>query len=139
MAQWVAKLDDYGQAAWLLLTVAALLIAWPIGLAIFAYLLWSGRVTLGWNGPRPSSARLSGGLPGGMERARRSARDFFKTANPAPFSGNDAFDAYRAEVLDRLEEEEREFRDYLDRLRKARDKEEFEKFMADRRDQPKAE
>jgi hypothetical protein len=135
MAQWVSKLDDYGQAAWLLLTVAALLIAWPIGIAIFLYLLWSGRVTLGWNGPR--SAR--DGLTESIDRAGRGAREFFRSHKVAPFSGNDAFDTYRQELLKRLEDEEREFRAYLDRLRKARDQAEFEQFMADRRAEPKSE
>ena len=50
-----------------------------------------------------------------------------------PPSGNQAFDAYRANAICRLEEEQREFQSFLERLRQARDKAEFDTFMADRR------
>jgi hypothetical protein len=49
------------------------------------------------------------------------------------WSGNRAFDEYRAATLRRLEEEQREFRDFLDRLRHAKDRAEFDQFMAERR------
>ena len=46
-------------------------------------------------------------------------------------SGNEAFDAYRADVLKRLEEEQQKFEDFLARLRTAKDKTEFDAFMAE--------
>ena len=49
------------------------------------------------------------------------------------FSGNAAFDEYRAETLRRLEEEQKELVAYLERLRRAKDKAEFDQFMAERR------
>ena len=39
-----AKLDDYGKPAWIAVTVLALIVFWPLGLAILAYLFWSGRM-----------------------------------------------------------------------------------------------
>ena len=56
-----------------------------------------------------------------------------------PPSGNQAFDAYRADAISRLEEEQREFESFLKRLRQARDKAEFDAFMADRRGRPDGE
>ena len=52
---------------------------------------------------------------------------------PYGYTGNRAFDEYRAETLRRLEEEAAEFREYLGRLRMAKDKDEFDQFMAERR------
>ncbi|MHA1569148.1 MAG: DUF2852 domain-containing protein, partial [Alphaproteobacteria bacterium] len=42
----VAKLDDYGRPAWIAIMVVGFILFWPIGLAILAYLIWSGR--MGW-------------------------------------------------------------------------------------------
>lgn len=47
-------------------------------------------------------------------------------------SGNNAFDAYKADTLRRLEEEQDNFEDFLKRLRDAKDKAEFDQFMEDR-------
>ena len=47
-------------------------------------------------------------------------------------SGNNAFDAYKAETLRRLEEEQDNFEAFLKRLRDAKDKAEFDQFMEDR-------
>ncbi len=118
----VAKIDDYGMAAWIALMVVGFIIFWPVGLAILGYLFWSGRMGMGcgyrsagrWHNWRRDSKRMSGGWGG-------------------PTSGNRAFDEYRAETLKRLEDEQREFFDFLERLRHAKDKAEFDQFMADRR------
>ena len=113
-----AKLDEWGKPAWISLTVLAFLAAWPLGLAVLAYLAGSGRLQT-WRAELPgtwSNLRASGpGRAWGMS------------------SGNRAFDDYRSETLRRLEEEQREFQAYLDRLRQARDKAEFDQFMAERR------
>ena len=119
-----ARMDELGKPAWIALLVLTFVIAWPIGLALLAYLIWSGRMGCGshgrWYGRQEK-----------MERWRENWRRGWGGS-----SGNAAFDEYRAETLKRLEEEEREFRDFLDRLRKAKDKAEFDQFMADRKSRP---
>src|SRR6476620_7651822 len=42
-----AKLDDYGRPAWIGVMVLGFILFWPAGLAILAYLLWSGRMGCG--------------------------------------------------------------------------------------------
>src|SRR6476620_5692700 len=98
------KLDELGKPAWIALIILSFIAFWPLGLAILAFMIWSGRMSCGggavWRGPS---------------------------------SGNHAFDEYRSETLKRLEEEQREFQEFLERLRFAKDKAEFDQFMADRR------
>ena len=43
MSEVVARIDDFGRPAWIALMVLGFIVFWPIGLAILAYLLWSGR------------------------------------------------------------------------------------------------
>ncbi len=121
---FAARMDEMGKPAWIALLVLTFVIAWPIGLALLAYLIWSGRMGCGshgrWHGRNER-----------MERWRENWRRGWSGS-----SGNAAFDEYRAETLKRLEEEEKEFRDFLDRLRKAKDKAEFDQFMADRKNRP---
>ena len=116
-----AKLDDIGKPAWIGLALLGFLLYWPVGLAVVAYLYWSGRIGRGsrlkrWDSP-VSEMRGRGGWCG---RGSRS-------------SGNRAFDEYKADTLRRLEDEQREFVDFLERLRMAKDKAEFDQCMADRR------
>lgn len=120
----VAKLDELGRGAWIALMVLGFVFWWPVGLAILAFSLWSGRMGC-WN--HQGMARWQGR----MERSR----DWW---GPQRSSGNRAFDEYRSETLRRLEEEQREFREFLERLRMAKDKAEFDQFMADRRNRPSA-
>lgn len=47
-------------------------------------------------------------------------------------TGNNAFDAYKADTLRRLEEEQNNFESFLERLRDAKDKAEFDQFMDER-------
>jgi hypothetical protein len=130
MTQVVATLDDLGRPAWIAVMVVGFILFWPIGLAILAYLIWSGRMGCGRQGEMSRwQQRMSDNWDRKMERWGREMRGF-------PSSGNRAFDDYREETLRRLEEEQREFRAFLDRLRKAKDKEEFDQFMADRRSRP---
>jgi hypothetical protein len=121
---FAARMDEMGKPAWIALLVLTFVIAWPIGLALLAYLIWSGRMGCGshgrWHGRNER-----------MERWRENWRRGWSGS-----SGNAAFDEYRAETLKRLEEEEKEFREFLDRLRKAKDKAEFDQFMADRKNRP---
>ena len=120
----VARLDEYGQGAWIAVMVLAFIVFWPIGLAILAYLIWSGRMGCwGKGGPGRwynTSARSGRAGWWSGEKRRQS-------------SGNSAFDEYREEMLRRLEDEQQEFMEFLDRLRQAKDKSEFDQFMADRK------
>lgn len=133
MAEMVQRLDDYGKGAWIAVMVLGFVLFWPVGLAILAYLIWSGRMSCGWQG-RMSGRDWKSRFRGDVERARGRMEQEFRAYTQNYSSGNAAFDEYRAETLKRLEEEEREFREFLDKLRKAKDKAEFDDFMAGRRD-----
>ncbi len=110
--------------------VLGFILFWPLGLAILAYMIWSGRMGCGRHGDMARWQRhMADRFDRGMERWGREMRGAYS-------SGNRAFDDYRDETLRRLEEESREFREFLDRLRKAKDKEEFDAFMAERRSRP---
>ena len=121
---FAARMDDYGRPAWIGLLVLTFILCWPVGLALLAYLIWSGRMGCG------SRDR--------WEKMREKMGRWHERHYAGPSSGNTAFDEYRAETLRRLEEEQREFLDFLERLRKAKDKAEFDQFMADRRNRPPA-
>ena len=131
MYAFTAQMDEFGKPGWIALTVLGFILYWPVGLALLAYLFWSGRMAC-WKHEKwqrrherwaQQAAYWGSGAAdrwfGGM-RAQRS-------------SGNWAFDEYRADTLRRLEEEEQGFRDFLQRLRRAKDKEEFDQFLNERR------
>ena len=122
--QIVERLDELGKPAWIGLMVLSFVLFWPIGLALLAFLIASGR--LGCRG------RGGPGRWHGMERMERRWRQGRRGGS----SGNVAFDEYRDETLKRLEDEQKEFQDFLERLRQAKDKAEFDQFMADRRRKP---
>ena len=127
----VATLDDYGRPAWIGVMVLGFILFWPAGLAILAYLLWSGRMGCRRYGDMNRwQQHMADGWDRKMQRWGREFRGGFQS------SGNAVFDEYREDTLRRLEEEQREFREFLERLRKAKDKEEFDQFMADRRARP---
>ena len=118
----VDKLDELGKPAWIGLMVLSFVLFWPVGLAVLAFLIWSGRMKSWKHG--------GAGRWHGLEcRARRGW-------GASRSSGNVAFDEYRDETLKRLESEQQEFREFLERLRHAKDKAEFDQFMADRRRKP---
>ena len=125
----LAKLDEMGKLGWVAVTFVAFWMAWPLGLAVLAFLVGSGRLG-GWGGARGTWCNLRGDGPGALAGRGRRRR--------AAASGNQAFDEYREETLRRLEGEQREFQDYLERLRRARDKAEFDGFMDERRRNPGA-
>lgn len=127
MTQVVATLDDYGRPAWITVMVLGFILFWPIGLAILAYMIWSGRMGCGRHGDAWRQRWADK-----WERGRKS----WGAGHHFHSSGNAAFDEYRDETIKRLEEEEREFREFLERLRKAKDKQEFDQFMAERRARP---
>jgi hypothetical protein len=138
MSDVVDRIDGYGRPAWIGLMVVSFILFWPLGLAVLAFLLWSGR--MGCTG--------RSGMWGGEDRRERferkmeRMRERFGAWNSSqqgsgfPSTGNRAFDEYREETLKRLENEARDFRSFLERLRMAKDKAEFDQFMADRRTRP---
>ncbi len=119
------KLDEHGKGAWIAVMVLSFVIFWPAGLAILAYLIWSGRMGC-WK-----RARV-GRWYNRHERHHGGGGRYHETS-----SGNSAFDEYREETLKRLEDEQIEFESFLERLRHAKDKAEFDQFMDERRKGPK--
>lgn len=115
LEEWTTAVDRYGKAGWIALMVLGFVLFWPIGLAVLAYLIWSGR--MGCNGKRHRAC--------GEGRWHRNGTRTFS-------SGNSAFDEYREQTIRRLEEEQNEFTSFLDHLRKAKDKAEFDQFMTER-------
>lgn len=114
---WAEKLEDLPFPAWIGLMVLGFIVAWPIGLVILGYLIWSGKM------------------------GRWSRSDFrgwkCRKRNRFASTGNAAFDEYRDETLKRLEEEQKEFTAFLDRLKRAKDQSEFDQFMAERNGAPR--
>src|SRR3569833_1905752 len=125
-----AKLVVFGFSAWFVLIVLGFWAFWPLGLAILAFTIWSGRMGCGYHGHDRWQHK--------MERMQRKM-DWMRAkmgggAGGAPWShgpssGNRALDQFRCFTPRRLEDEQREFRDFLDRLRMAKDKAEFDQFM----------
>jgi hypothetical protein len=126
MGTITAKLDEIGKPAWLGLMILSFILFWPIGLALLAFLIWSGRMACWKHGHSRWHERMHENLTGRMGRAPG------RWYRASQSSGNVAFDEYRDETLKRLEEEQQEFKGFLDRLRHAKDKAEFDQFMADR-------
>jgi len=100
-----ARIDEFGKPAWIVLMILGFWAWWPLGLAILAFTIGSGRMGC-WN--------HHGRWQDKMDRMR-SKVDWWGTTPPP--SGNRAFDEYRTDTLRRLEEEQREFKEFLQRLR----------------------
>src|SRR5690606_23511402 len=151
----IARIDDYGTPAWLALMVLGFIVFWPIGLAILAYIIWSGRMGM-WSGPmgcgwHGRGADIEEWRTRAIERVNRMAekwerkrarweerRQRWREYHGGPHgnmqsTGNRAFDEYRADALRKLEEEAQEFRAFLERLRMAKDRAEFDEYMKERR------
>ena len=131
MNEIVMRLDDWGKPAWIALMVAGFIVFWPIGLALLAFLIWSGRMGCRSYGSERWQSRFADKMDRMDDKMSRWGRRWGRHAGPS--SGNVAFDEYREETLRRLEEEQKEFRDFLDRLRFAKDRSEFDQFMTDRK------
>jgi hypothetical protein len=147
----VDKLDELGKPAWIALMILGFVAWWPIGLAVLAFSLGTGRF---WSGRMGCShyddgSRWQSRWQSKMERMQekmdrmRSKMDGARAGGnwwgTPPTSGNRAFDDYRAETLRRLEDEQREFKEFLERLRFAKDRSEFDQFMNERRNRPPTE
>ncbi len=122
-----ARLDDIGKPAWIALMILGFILFWPVGLAMLAFLIGSGRMGC-W--------KHRGRGRWHNEDVRDAASRWFGGERQPPSSGNRAFDEYRAETFRRLEEEQKGFLAFLDRLRFAKDKAEFDQFLAERRQRP---
>jgi uncharacterized protein DUF2852 len=150
MFEVIARIDDVGKLAWIGLMVLGFIVYWPLGLAILAFIIWSGRMGCGWHRGDIEQWRTRA-----IERVNRAAEHWERKrtrwddrrrhwAGPHGGShggglnetGNRAFDEYRTEALRRLEEEANEFRTFLERLRMARDRAEFDEYMKERRNRP---
>jgi hypothetical protein len=121
-----AKLDDLGKPAWIGLMILSFMAYWPAGLAVLAYLVWSGRMRCWKQGGYGRWQQA------GMDRMQAARGRWCGGGHRGQTSGNHAFDEYREETLRRLEDEQREFLAFLERLRHAKDKAEFDQFMAER-------
>jgi hypothetical protein len=127
-----ARMDEhFGKGGWIAAMVLGFIVHWPIGLAILAFLIFSGRLRAWKHGDGPG--RWYNQAEGGQGCAWTWNWGCGSKSRQPPSSGNRAFDEYRSETLKRLEEEQREFLEYLERLRRAKDKQEFDQFMAERR------
>lgn len=122
----VAKPNPVDNLAWIGLIALGLVFWWPLGLAILAYLIWSGKMRC-WHSDNPNNPQ-----PTHFWRFFHAASSGCCGRRRSTSSGNTAFDEYRNETLRRLEDERREFMEFLDRLRRARDRVEFDEFMAGR-------
>jgi hypothetical protein len=129
-----ARLDEFGKPAWIVLMILSFIWWWPLGLAVLAFLIGSGRMGC-WshNGMSRWQSKMDR-MHAKMDRMRSysGCGDWWAPSS----SGNRAFDDYRSETLQRLEEEQHEFKEFLQRLRFAKDREEFDQFMAERRNRP---
>lgn len=134
----IARVDDMGKLAWIGLMIVGFVVFWPLGLAMLAFLIGSGRLKgsgdMGCSrGERGEWRRRWKEMKQEFRQQRREARNEFRSAwRSGESSGNSAFDEYRVETLKRLEAEQQEFYEFLDRLRHAKDKQEFDQFMAER-------
>ena len=107
LSQAIGWMDQFGQKAWIALMVLCFIFAWPVGLAVLFFLIWSNRMGKKFFGSRRNAA--------GMRDTK-----------------NTAFENYKTETLNRLKQEQKEFEDFLERLRAAKDQAEFDQFMAQR-------
>ncbi|HEX5998140.1 MAG TPA: DUF2852 domain-containing protein [Hyphomicrobiaceae bacterium] len=148
----IARIDDFGKPAWIALMVLGFIVFWPVGLAILAYIIWSGRMGIGcgWHGRHGGD--VEEWRQRAIDRVNRAAAHWERKrarweerrqrwGGPHGYrgggmqeTGNRAFDEYRAEALRKLEEEADEFRTFLERLRMARDRAEFDEYMKERRE-----
>ncbi|WP_321341604.1 DUF2852 domain-containing protein [Breoghania sp.] len=125
------KLDEMGRPAWIAAMIIGFIVFWPLGLAVLAYMFWSGRMGCYARGGDRFERKMHR-MQEKMDRMRARMRGEDRW-DATPSSGNSAFDEYKAETLRRLEDEQEAFHNFLEQLRKSKDRAEFDQFMADRR------
>jgi hypothetical protein len=121
-----ARLEELPTPMWIALAILGFVFWWPLGLAVLAFILWSGRMRC---------CGIGFGRWNDRTHHMGQAQDWLRQPRT---SGNRAFDEYRAETLRRLEEEHCAFQQYLERLRMAKDRAEFDQFMAERGARPQS-
>jgi len=121
-----ARVDEHDKAARLGLAVLASWAAWPLGPAVFAFLVGSGRMRA-WR----EKAFRSPGRWSNLRGAAEGTASWSSTASRS--SGNGAVNACRTVELGRLEVQKKEFRTFLNRLCLARSNEGFDRFVAGQR------
>ncbi len=138
MSEVVARIDDFGRPAWIALMVLGFIVFWPVGLAILAYIIWSGRMgcSARYGDMQQWRDRATERWERKRERWERHMQRWGGRHGGFPASGNRAFDEYRSEALRKLEEEAAEFRAFLERLRLAKDRAEFDEFIKERHNRP---
>ncbi|MFK7792001.1 MAG: DUF2852 domain-containing protein [Devosiaceae bacterium] len=111
--------------------VLGFIIAWPLGLAMLAYIIWGDRM----DDLKHDMRRGFGRFKREMDMKGFTAADRGMGRN----TGNVAFDDFRKAEIDRLEAERRkldemvdEFDSHLRNLRRAKDQAEFDEFMKSR-------
>jgi len=120
--------------AWTPVTIAMMIfgfiVAWPLGLAMIAYILWGDRLDTFKSDVNKATDGVADVFKKGTSFAK--TRGFDRT-------GNVAFDDWREAELDRLDEKRREldsmraeFDSYARELRRAKDQQEFDTFMSER-------
>ena len=105
----VSWMDRQGRKSWIALMVICFIVAWPVGLAVLFFLLWSNRM-------KKSFFKLNKGS-GGLRNTK-----------------NSAFENYKADTINRLKQEQEDFEKFLERLRAAKDQTEFDQFMSERKE-----
>jgi hypothetical protein len=130
---WHGHMPWLGGPALIGLTILALIICWPVGVAALALTIWGARMRCGHHYHGDWAERFQEKMAAKRARWEERMAEHRARYHQPPGSGNRAFDEYRAETLRRLEDEEREFREFLDQLRFAKDKAEFDDFLRNRR------
>src|SRR6185295_2231890 len=102
------KLDELGKPAWIALMILSFIVFWPLGLAILAFLIWSGRMGCRHYASYDRWQHKMTRMQDKMDRMRdrMSNAPTYGSWGRAPSSGNHAFDEYRNDTLRRLEEEQ---------------------------------
>src|SRR4051794_26076250 len=100
------RLDELGRPAWIALMILSFFVFFPLGLAMLAFLIWSGRMSCHYGtGNNDRWNRKMERLQEKMDRVRNAmggqsaGRGGFWGGTPS--SGNRAFDEYRTETLKR--------------------------------------
>ena len=96
-----AALDQRGKGAWIALMVVGFVVAWPAGLGLLLYIIWTGRM-----GQRPKNWQIV-------------------QTKPAPKAARGDFETLRAQEIDRITREAEGLAAHLNRLRQAKDEHAF--------------
>lgn len=130
--------------AWTPVTIAMMvigfMIAWPLGLAMIAYIIWGDRLEIFKDDINKATDKVADTFRNAGRNTEAPAQTHKTYTRP---SGNAAFDDWREKEFTCLDEERRkldetraEFDEYQRDLQRARDKEEFEEFLKSRKRKP---